>query len=319
MKKIVITGASGFIGSELIEKLKDFEVHSIERYVTGRYAVKGMDSLGDIQIIKHYASLTDYPAIRNIIHEVKPEYVIHLAAISAVSFSYDHFIEVGEVNYLGTINLAEACYREVPYFKQFIFAGTSEEYGMTLDNPDNALNEDSKLMPNSPYAVAKAAGDYYLKYMGLAYNFPYTILRAFNTYGRKSNRHFFIERIITQMLENGNSDVYLGEPTAVRDWLYVEDQVNGYAKALGNERAIGQTIQLCTGKEYTTKETADLIAGKTGFSGKIHWNSIPQRPLDAKVLIGDNSRAKEILGWEPRTNLNDGLDRTIAYYKSIKK
>lgn len=260
--------------------------------------------------------MTDYAAIRRIVKTVMPDYCIHLGALSAVAFSYDHYIEVGEVNYLGTVNLAEACYRENPDFKQFLFAGTSEEYGMALKNNAEKLYEDSGLQPNSPYAVAKVASDLYLKYMGMAYDFPYTIIRPFNSYGRIDNDHFFIERTITQMLKGDT--VRLGDPNTVRDWLFVSDHVDGYIKALGNKRAIKQEIQLCTGRGYTTKETAELIAKMTGFKGKIIWNSTPPRPLDAKILIGSNISAKKLLGWEPKVTLKKGLEITITRWRTKK-
>ena len=313
-EKVLMTGATGFIGGELAQILesKDYEVHTVDRYVTGRYTLSPNKGT-----IRHYANFADYPTIKNIVREVKPDYVIHLGALSAVSFSYDHYIEVGEVNYLGTINLAEACYREAPNLKQFIFAGTSEEYGMNLKDTKGVLSETSDLQPNSPYAVAKVACDLYLKYMGMAYSFPYTIMRPFNTYGRKDNAHFFIERAITQMLKQG--EVRLGDPSAIRDWLYVEDHINGYLKALGNSKAIGQAIQLCTGKGYTTKETAELIAKLTGFKGKITWNATQHRPLDAKVLIGSAEKAKKLLNWEPKYSLEEGLKKTIDIWKDKKR
>ena len=170
-----------------------------------------------------------------------------------------------------------------------------------------------RLKPNSPYAVAKIATDLYLQYMGLAYNFPYTVMRPFNTYGRKDNNHFFIERTITQMLQGGS--VKLGDSEAMRDWVYVDDHVEGYLKALGNKKAFGQAIQLSTGKGYTTKETAEIIAEMTGYKGSIEWNSTQKRPLDAKVLIGDNSKAKKLLGWEPKYDLKQGLEKTIEFWK----
>ena len=314
MEKVLVTGATGFIGKELVPKLvgKGYETHILERYVTGRYSFDKKD-----KVVMHHATLTDFSAIREIIKDVQPDYVVHLAAISPVSFSYDHFIEVTEANYLGSINLAEACYREVPHFKQLIASGTSEEYGMTLTDKNKKLAEDSVLHPNSPYAVAKVAMDFYLRYMHEAYGFPATVLRAFNTYGRKDNSHFFMERTIAQMLKGDK--VYLGDKTAVRDWVYVDDHVDLYLKALGNKKAVGQVIQGCTGMGYTTEETAEMIAKITGFGGEIVWNATPRRPLDAKILIGDNSKAKRLLGWEPQYTLEEGLKKTIDYWKKHLK
>lgn len=311
MERILLTGSTGFIGSELLPKLqqKGYEIHTLERYVTGRYSLDNSHNA-----ISHYANLTDYPAVRRIVREVKPDAMIHLAAISAVSFSYEHPIEVNEVNYLGSVNLAEACYQEVPDFKQFITAETSEMYGMALSSAKQKLTEESPLMPNSPYAVAKTAFSHYLRYMRLAYDFPYTELRPFNSFGRQANKHFFIERTITQMLTQDK--VYLGDPTAIRDWLYVDDHVDGYLKALGNPKAIGQAFNLSTGTGYTTKRTAELIAELTGFKGRIIWHQTQQRPLDAKILIGSNAKAKRLLGWQPRYSLQEGLKKTIEYWKA---
>lgn len=314
MEKIFITGAKGFIGSELVKKLeaKGYAVEVLEQYATGRSALVKRSNCAP-----HCPSLTDYPAIRNIIKEAQPDYVVHLAAISAVSFSYDHFIEVSETNYLGTVNLAEACHREVNHLKQFIFAGTCDEYGVALKEKDERLSEDSQFSPNSPYAVSKVASDLYLRYMYLAYNFPYTVLRPFNTYGRKGSTHFFIESVVSQMLKQDK--VYLGNPDAARDWLYVDDHVDGYVKALGNKKAIGQEIQLCTGKAHTTRETAECIASLIGFKGQIVWNVTQKRPLDAVLLVGDNSKAKRLLGWEPKTNLEEGLRKIILQLKEDRQ
>lgn len=311
MEKLLLTGATGFIGKELAAKLVDkgYEVHTLERYVTGRYSFDKSKN-----IINHYGTLTDFPAIKNIVKDVQPDYVVHLAAISPVSFSYDHYIEVTESNYVGTVNLAEACYREVPHFKQFIMAGTSEEYGMTLTDSKKKLTEDSLLSPNSPYAVAKVAADLYLKYMNEAYGFPFTTIRPYNTYGRKENSHFFVERTITQMLKGDK--VYLGDKSTIRDWIYVDDHVDAYVKTIGNKEAIGEIIQVCSGKGYTTEETAKTIARLTDFKGEVIWNSTPKRPLDARILIGDNSKARKILGWEPKYTLEEGLKKTIEYWKN---
>ena len=158
-EKVLVTGGGGFIGSHLIPKLVelDYDVYSLDRYVTGRYVLGNQRSVKTI-----FCNLNDYFSIRKNIRDIKPEYIIHLAALSAVSFSYDHPLEVLETNFLGTVKLAEACLQEVSHFKHFLFAGTSEEYGNQKHVP---IKESAELRPNSPYSVSKVAADKYLQYL----------------------------------------------------------------------------------------------------------------------------------------------------------
>ncbi|MCD6562698.1 MAG: GDP-mannose 4,6-dehydratase [Thermoproteales archaeon] len=303
-EKILITGTSGFIGSHLLEYLKtqELDIYLLQRYVTGRY-VQGTN------VKTVFADLRNSVDIKNVVRMVQPDYVIHFAAISPVAYSYTHPQETIETNFLGTVNLAEGCLREVPHFKQFLFASTSETYG----NGPVPKREDTVQVPNSPYAVGKLAAEKYLLYMKEAYDFPITILRNFNTYGRKRNKHFFVERTITQML---TSDVVkLGDPTPVRDFIYVDDHVNAYLTCLGNEKAIGEIFNFCTGKKNKLIDVVDLISKLTDFEGDVKWYTIPARPLDIKVLYGDYSKAKNMLGWYPKYSLEEGLKLTTRYWK----
>lgn len=208
--KILVTGGTGFIGSHLAPLLigHEFDLYMLERYVTGRYV------LGQVREVKTvFGDLREYSTIKKIVSEIKPDVVIHLASISPVAYSYDHPQEVIETNFTGTVNLAEACLHEVPHFEQFLFASTSETYG----NGPNPKREDTPQNPNSPYAVTKLACEKYLMYLRVAHRFPATILRPFNTYGRKDNTHFVVERIIVQMLQNDT--IRLGDPNPVRDFM----------------------------------------------------------------------------------------------------
>ncbi len=216
-----------------------------------------------------------------------------------------------ETNFLGTVNLAESCLREVPHFKHFLFAGTSEEYGNQEKMP---IKETTELYPNSPYAVSKVAADKYLQYMRDAYDFPVTILRNFNTYGRRDNTHFVVERAITQMLQK--KTVELGDPTPIRDFMYVNDHVNSYLTCLGNEKAIGEIFNFCTGRGVSIAQLAELIKELTDFKGDVVWDTIPKRPLDITVLVGDYSKAKQLLGWEPEFTLEEGLRLTIDFWRN---
>jgi len=306
---VLVTGGSGFIGAELLPKLVELghEVCSLERYVTGRYVLGARTATV-------FGDLRDGFSIRKLVKDVQPEAVIHLAAISPVAYSYDHPQEVFEVNALGTINLAEACLREVPNFKHFLYAGTSEEYGNQDKFP---VTEDAELRPNSPYSVSKVAADKYLQYMRAAYDFPVTVLRPFNTYGRKDNTHFVVERTITQMLQG--KTVRLGDPTPARDFIYVDDHVDAYLTCLNNPKAKWEVFNFCTGRDITIKELIGLISKLTGFKGKVQWNTIPARPLDIKKLVGSYEKAKKVLGWRPKYTLEEGLKKTIEFWESKLK
>lgn len=279
---------------------------ALERYVTGRYR---LDPGENMKIV--YGDLRDFSTIRRIVQEVQPEVVVHLAAAAAVSFSYDHPNEVIDTNFTGTINLAEASRTLVPHLKQFLFASTSETYG----NGPLPKSEETPQNPNSPYAVSKQAAEKYLMYLRDAYKFPITILRPFNTYGRRDNSHFIVERIITQMLE-GN-EVNLGDPSAIRDFLYIDDHVNAYLMCLSNQKAIGEVFNFCTGKGISIKKLAEKIAKLAGFDGRINWHRTPARPLDIGELVGTYDKAERVLDWKPTVNLDEGLKRTVNYWQDF--
>ena len=301
----MVTGATGFIGQELIDKLleQEHEVYAIERYMTARYVLGRRTTVNT-----YFVDLRDYFAVKKAVAEIMPEVVMHLASISPVAYSYDHPQEVIDTNFKGTVNLAEACLREVPHFKQFLFASTSETYG----NGSCRKYEHTQQNPNSPYAVSKVASEKYLLYMKDAYNFPITILRPFNTYGRKDNSHFFVERTIVQMLTQDT--VRLGDPKTVRDLLYVDDHVSAYLTCLNNGKAIGEIFNFCTGHSWQLESIASKIADMIGFKGKVLWNTIPKRPLDIVELWGSPDKAKSVLGWYNKVSLEEGLKRTIEYW-----
>lgn len=308
LPKVLVTGTSGFIGGVLAPKLIElgkYDVYGLERYVAGRYVLGASK-----QVKTLYGDLRDHGGINQLMQMLQPDFVIHLASLSAVAYSYDHPHEVSETNYLGTMNLAEACKNHVPAFKQFLFASTSETYG----NGPVPKTEDTIQNPNSPYAVSKVAAEHHLRYMFETYHFPITILRPFNTYGRTDNSHFIVERIITQMLKGGT--VRLGDPEPVRDLLYVDDHVDAYLSCLDNEDAIGETFNFCTGESISIRELSLLIANVIGFTGEVLWNTVPSRPNDIRRLYGNCGWAGNRLGWKPWVDLRLGVERTVQVWRN---
>jgi len=307
MKRILLTGSTGFIGSHLLPLLvnRGYEVFKLERYVTGR-----MGRLSPYEKDTYFADLRDVYALTNAVQSVKPNIVIHLGAMTAVAYSYAHPQLTIDTNFLGTVNLAEICTR-FPFIEQFIFASSAEVYGI---NGIEIKQESDHLIPNSPYSISKIAAEQYLNYLYMAYNFPITILRPFNSYGRKNDRWFVIEKIITQMLKS--DECKLGDPEPVRDFVYVTDQLNAYLFALENSKAIGETFNVCSSVGISIRDLSELIAELSNFKGEVVWETLPKRPLDIDHLVGSNDKILSTLNVPEPISLENGLKRTIEYWRS---
>jgi nucleoside-diphosphate-sugar epimerase len=307
MKRILLTGSTGFIGSHLRPLLRErgYEVFNLERYVTGR-----MGRVAPYAKDTYFADLTDVYALTKAVKDINPQIVIHLGAMTAVAYSYAHPQETIKTNLLGTVNLAEVC-TKFPDIEQFIFASSAEVYGVSKNKIKK--ESDGELVSNSPYAVSKLAAEKYLIYLYKAFDFPITIFRPFNSYGRKRDTWFVVERIITQMLKGDTC--YLGDPEPVRDLLYVEDQLTAYLYALGNSKAIGEIFNISSGRGVSIGELAEKIRDLTRFKGKIVWSTLPKRALDIQVLIGSNEKIKRVLGVPEPIPLEEGLKRSIKYWK----
>lgn len=308
MDKILLTGASGFIGQYLVEALKDtYEIHAV-------YNDPASTTKNDLpQNQKHIADLKDKRDLERVVKTVQPHFVLHLAAKTEVALSFDNYSEVSEVNYVGTVNLAEANRKYNPNLKLFVMASTMETYGHQ-DPLKGAFTENTVQKPMAPYAVAKIACEYYLRYMEYAYKFPFTIFRQTNAYGRTDNDFFVVERIITQMLDG--KECNLGEPEPVRNFIWIDDLIDLYKVTLQKyDDARGNVF--CTGPDngITIRELAEMVREKTGFDGTINWHTIPKRPGEIYYLNSTPKKAKKVLGWEPKVGLSEGLDRTIEIWR----
>jgi len=297
-----ITGITGFIGSRLSDVLieKGHEVYGLVRYVSDRK----LSLHKGVKVIT--GNLTDYQVLKGYMQQIKPEAVIHLAAQSAVRESFNHPTEFMETNLIGTVNLAEAN-KENPNLEKFLYAGTSEEYGNQDEFP--IKESGTELRPNQPYAISKVAADMYLQYMIEAYNFPASVLRPFNSFGRINNFGFVTERIIYNMLMN--NDLVLGAKDPIRDFLYIDDHINGYVKAL-ESKVTPKTVNICTGTGFTIEQWAEELAELIGYDvERISWNASFRRPTEINCLIGCNELAKQTIGWEPKYTHIEGLELLI--------
>ncbi len=317
--KALITGILGFIGSNLAEKLVSdgSEVYGLVRRVANRNLDVLGETIKDVTLVS--GDITDYASTRNALKISNPDVVFHLAALSPVRDSFERPFEYQQANFTGTMNVAHALLElPDPQKRKLIAASTAEVYGIQGDEP---LKETLALKPSSPYAVTKAAADLYLQMMFNSFDLHGTVMRPTNSYGRKFEKNFIVEYLITQMLKG--ESLYIGAPDSVRDYMHVDDHVNAYMLAAKKPMADRQVYNVGTGIGITNRQLAELIAKKLGYdTKKIKFGSYPPgyplRPLssDQPYLVLDATKIKKDLQWSPEYSLAEGLEKAIAYFRN---
>lgn len=301
--KILLTGASGFIGQHILPKLKN-----------NGHIVHCLDS-----------DLREYKKVEQEVLDQDPEIIIHLAARTEVEKSFYEPMTFGEVNYLGTVNLINVAVK-LKNLKNFMFASTMEVYGWqpvsdeirdgNVPETIPAFDENTDPNPNAPYAVAKYACEKYLKYARRSLGLPFCALRQTNTYGRTDNDFFVVEQIIRQMLTG--PEVYLGYEKPYRNFLFINDLIDLWVHLVENCEKINQGEIFTIGPNNPIRigDLTQKIATMIGWSGNIHWNSKPIRPGEIYLLNSNHDLITARTGWFPKTNLDDGLRKTIEIWKN---
>jgi len=313
--KIFMTGITGFVGSHLAKTLveRGHEVSGLNHpsNILGAISPELLQGLKKVKI--YYGDVNDLLTIESILKEVQPDVIVHLAAHTSVEYSFYRAQEVMKTNFLGVVNLADAARSAVPNLKKFIFAGSVEEYGNQKKYP---VNEESPLMAASPYGVAKIAAEVYLIYLHSTYGFPCVIFRNTNSYGRKYNDYFVIEKVIVQMLQK-KKKIKMGNPEPVRDFIYIDDEVNAYVEVIETDKNIlGEVFIPATGVATSIKDLVEKIKELTEYEGEIEWKSISYRPCEIWKIEVDPTKIKKVLGWETKYTLEEGLKKTIEWWKN---
>jgi NAD dependent epimerase/dehydratase len=309
-KQVLVTGAGGFIGSHLVERLarSGARVRAFVRYNSrGDYGLLARlpeDIYRKLQIIP--GDLRDLPALIAAMQDV--EIVFHLGALIAIPYSYIHPLEVVESNTLGTLNVLLAG-RETGV-KRIVHTSTSEVYGTARWVP---ISEQHPLQGQSPYSASKIGADKLAESFFCAFNLPVVTLRPFNTYGPRQSARAIIPTIITQALKH--KVLQLGNLDGSRDFTYVSDTVDGFLCAAEVPGIEGDTINLGTGIEIRIADLVNEILSILGKQLKIEQDPARLRPEKSEVqrLLSDNRLARERLGWAPQVSLRDGLSTTINW------
>jgi NAD dependent epimerase/dehydratase len=309
-RSVLITGAGGFIGSHLVESLlsQGAKVRAFVRYNSrgdvGLLSLLSADGREALEIVA--GDLRDPYAVANACQGVT--HVFHLGALIAIPYSYLHPREVVETNVLGTLNVLMAARDQG--IERVIHTSTSEVYGTARTVP---ISEEHPLQGQSPYSASKIGADKLVESFFCSYDLPVVTVRPFNTYGPRQSARAVIPTIITQALVRDR--IELGDLTPRRDLTYVEDTAAGFVAAGEASDVAGQTINLGSDQEITIGDLAQKIIHLVGRDVRVVMDEQRLRPTHSEVrrLRSDNRKAKALLGWQPGTSLDEGLEKTIDW------
>lgn len=313
MKKVLVTGADGFIGSHLTELLleKGYEVKAFTYYNSfntwGWLDTIPKEKLKEIEIFS--GDIRDPNGVREAMKGMNE--VFHLAALIAIPFSYHSPDSYVDTNIKGTLNVLQAA-KELNT-QRILITSTSEVYGTAQYVP---IDENHPYQGQSPYSATKIGADRLAESFYRSFNMPITIVRPFNTYGPRQSARAVIPTIITQLLA-GNEEINLGSLTPTRDFNYVKDTVNGFYEISKSERTIGEEINIATQKEISIGELANEIISQLNPKAKIVCEEERLRPEKSEVnrLLGDNKKIRELTDWKQMYSFSRGIEETIIWMK----
>lgn len=312
-KKVLVTGAGGFIASHLVERLvsEGADVRAFVRYNSrndyGMLKLISADAFSKIEIMQ--GDLRDNEAVRNAVKGV--DTVFHLGALIAIPYSYVNPREVIDVNIMGTLNVLMAA-RDFGT-RRVVHTSTSEVYGTAQYVP---IDEKHPLQGQSPYSASKIGADRIAESFYRSFEVPVVTLRPFNTYGPRQSARAVIPTIIMQALTR--DEVKLGSLDPSRDFTFVHDTANGFLKVAEADNVLGEEVNLGNDNTIRIGDLANKIFEIIGKTPKVSLDPQRIRPNKSEVmkLWASNQKAKELIGWEPRISLDEGLRLTIEWMSS---
>ena len=313
-KKVLVTGAGGFIGSHLTEELvrRGHSVRVLVRYKSrddrGNLADLPLEVLSSVEIER--GDLKDHGAVRKAVEG--REWVLHLGALIAIPYSYQNPHDVVQTNVLGTAHVLDAC-RASDTLERVILTSTSEVYGTAQRVP---IDEHHPLQGQSPYAATKIAADALGESYHRSFGLPVAILRPFNTFGPRQSSRAIIPTIISQAL--ARPEVKLGRLDPRRDLTYVKDTVAGFVAIASCDAALGRVVNIGRGEDISIGELVELIGRRLGRSISVLSDQERHRPAKSEVerLLAGTALAQSLWGWKPRYSLESGLDETIDWVRT---
>jgi len=312
-KRVLVTGADGFIGSHLVEALlaKGCDVRAFVYY-------NSFNSWGWLDTVPtevqrrldvFAGDIRDPNGVRKAIEEC--DVVFHLAALIAIPFSYHSPDSYVDTNIKGTLNVLQAA--RAAGTQRVLVTSTSEVYGTAQYAP---IDEKHPFQGQSPYSATKIGADRIAESFWRSFDAPVVIVRPFNTYGPRQSARAVIPTIITQLL-SGERELHLGSLTPTRDFNYVHDTVEGFIALAEADGAVGQEVNIATGQEHTIGDVARSLVAELNPEARIVEKEERLRPENSEVfrLIGDNTKIRSLTAWTPRHDLQAGLRETVDWFK----
>lgn len=310
MKKVLVTGADGFIGSHLTEMLvaQGYQVKALSQYNSFNYWgwLEDVNCQAEIEVLN--GDIRDPHYCKHITKDV--DIVFHLGALIAIPYSYVAPDSYVDTNIKGTLNICQAAMENG--VSRVIHTSTSEVYGTALYVP---IDEKHPLQPQSPYSASKIGADAMAMSFYNAFNLPVTVARPFNTYGPRQSARAVIPTIITQ-IANGQKQIKLGDVTPTRDFNYVLDTCRGFIDLAQSEKAIGETVNIGSNFEISIGDTLNLIKEIMGSDVEFITDDVRIRPEKSEVfrLWCDNSKINSMTGFVPKYDIRAGLEETIKWF-----
>src|SRR5215204_3341200 len=310
---VLVTGAGGFIGGHLVARLaaEGARVRALVRY-NSRNERGTLDWLqpevtADVDVV--LGDLRDVESVERAAHSV--EVIFHLGAQIAIPYSFVNPRDFFETNVLGTLNVAQAALAE--NVERVVHTSTSEVYGTAQFVP---ITEAHPLEAQSPYSASKIGADKLMDSFHRSFELPVTVVRPFNTYGPFQSARAVIPTIVTQAL--AGDVLRLGALDPRRDLTYVQDTVAGFVAAARSDAAVGRTLQLGTGVSVSIGEIVERVGALLGRELTVETDPARVRPRlsEVQLLLSDASLARDLTGWAPTIDLDEGLARTIAWIEA---
>ena len=314
MKKVLVTGADGFIGSHLVEALleRGYEVKAFVYYNSfntwGWLDTLSKEKLSQIEIFS--GDIRDPNGVFEAMDGV--DIVYHLAALIAIPFSYHSPDSYIDTNIKGTLNVLQAARKRET--ERVLVTSTSEVYGTAKYVP---IDENHPFQGQSPYSATKIGADRLAESFYRSFNLPVTIVRPFNTYGPRQSARAVIPTIITQLLA-GYEQIRLGSLTPTRDFNFVKDTANGFIKISEHDNTIGEEINIATQKEISIGALAKELIRQINPKAEIVCEEVRIRPEKSEVnrLLGCNEKIRQLTDWIPEYSLEQGLAETIQFLRT---